>query len=63
MNGLPGARDMPIGAMLSEHEIIRKALGMQAAQDAMIMQMCIASMFSKDAGKEFTKMIKGLINE
>lgn len=61
-NGHPLAKSYPLSTLMYEATLVRERVDGLIATDAIVQQMLLASLFDKDAGKEFTKMIEGLVN-
>jgi hypothetical protein len=58
--GHPWARDYPIAVVWSEARIVRQRQANKAAQETVLMQMTIGSVFDAKAGKQLSAILKGL---
>jgi hypothetical protein len=45
-----------------ETRVVQRRRDANAATDALLTQMAVASLFDKEAGKEFSKLVKRLAN-
>ena len=56
--GHVSARDYPVAVVWSEARIVRQRQAARRKQDTALMQMTLASMFDKAAGKRLAKLLK-----
>jgi hypothetical protein len=61
--GHPDARSYTIGQVWDEAEIVVERLNRAAVTDAVLIQGAVASLLSKEGGKEFSKLTKMLTGE
>lgn len=54
------ARSYPIATVWSEARIIRQRHAARRKEETVLMQMTVASLFDKKAGKQLAKMLKRL---
>lgn len=59
-NGHPDARHYPIGLVWTEAEMVTNRINNDMATTALLNQMAVSSLFSKEGGEQFTKIIKEL---
>lgn len=60
-NGHPEAPHYPVHRVWEEAALVVAHLNQQAVTGAVLTQAAVAGLFSKDAGREFQKLIKSLI--
>lgn len=60
-HGHPEARHYPVPMLWTETRIVRQRVNRDLANNSIFTQKAIASILSKDAGKEFRKDIKALM--
>jgi hypothetical protein len=58
--GHEAARLYPVAMVWSEARIVRQRQAAQRKLDAVVMQMVIGSMFTKEASKNLTKLLKDM---
>jgi len=59
-HGHPKAMHYPIAMLWDESELVVERLNSQAITEAILFQMAAGSLLSKDAAREFKKMVTGL---
>jgi len=59
-SGHSAARRYPLATVWTEAGIIRERRADRCRLDAAVMQLCIASVITKEAGKELQRFIAGL---
>ena len=60
-HGHPQAGNYPIGLLTDESSLVVDMLNRKAATETVLQQMAISAIFSKEAGEEFGKHIKKLM--
>lgn len=60
-HGHPEARYYPIPILWTETRIVRQRVNRDLANTAILTQMAVGSMLSKEAGKAFDKRVKQLL--
>lgn len=58
-HGHPEARHYPLGVVWDEAQLVVDRLNGLEATRALLTQMAVAALFSKEGAKTFQKMIKG----
>ena len=61
-NGHPGAASYPIGRVWLEAELVVNRINKQLADTAMLTQLAVSTLMSKEAGDTFNDRIKDLTN-
>lgn len=59
-NGHPDARDYPVHRVWEEAELVVDRVNKDLSTETLLLQMAVSSLFSKEAGQEFQKIIKRL---
>lgn len=59
-NGHPDAPLYPVHRVWEEAFMLTSQMNLMMATNAMLTQMAVSSLFSKDAGRDFTKTIKDM---
>lgn len=59
-NGHPDAAEYPVHRVWEEAELVVQRIDQASASEALLLQMAVSSLFVKDAGREFQKIIKRL---
>ena len=59
-NGHSDALNYTVGKVWDEAEIVVERLNRQAVTEAVLIQSAVASLLSKEGGKEFSKLVKRL---
>ena len=59
-NGHPDARGYPVGRVWLEAEIVVRRINNDHATSALLNQMAVSSLFSKEGGQQFSNTIKEL---
>lgn len=62
-NGHPEAAEYVIGRVWDEAELVVERLNSQMVTEAILVQSAVASLLTKEGGKEFTKLTKRLTGE
>lgn len=62
MNNIPDADRMPIGKLLGHTEFVRQMSNRRLASEGIVLQAAASSIMTKEGGKFFQKVIKGLMN-
>ena len=62
-NGHPEAWSYPLGMVIDESNLVTERENSRISTEAIILQLAAASILSTQAGKEFTKTVKGLAVE
>lgn len=59
-NGHPDAVQYPIHKVWEEADLVTSRLNQVMATETLLLQMAVSSLFNKEAGREFSKIIKRL---
>lgn len=59
-NGHPEAPHYPVHRVWEEAALVAAQLNQMMVTEAILLQMAVASLFSKDSGREFQKLIKSM---
>lgn len=62
-NGHPEAWRYPLGMVMDETNLVHERENNRLTTEAILLQLAAGSIVSTKAGKEFTKMLKGLAQE
>lgn len=60
-HGHPDAAEYPLGLVFDEARLVEDRLNGYFATNAVLTQMAVSALFSKDAGKAFQEMVTDLI--
>ncbi|AWY09488.1 tail protein [Ruegeria phage vB_RpoS-V16] len=60
-HGHPEARHYPVPMLWTETRIVRQRVNREFANQAVLTQMAVGSILSKEAGKAFNRRIKQLL--
>lgn len=58
--GHPDAAEYPVHRVWEEAHLVTSRLDQATATETLLLQMAVSSLFSKEAGREFQKIIKRL---
>lgn len=61
-NGHPEAPDYPVHKVWEEAELVVDRINNDVCTETLLLQMAVSSLFSKEAGRDFQKIIKRLSN-
>ncbi|ENL9127530.1 TPA: hypothetical protein R5O69_004435 [Enterobacter hormaechei] len=62
MNNIPDPDRLPIGKLLNTSELVRQMNNRRLASEGIVLQAAASSIMTKEGGKFFQKVIKGLMS-